>query len=839
MSHPTQPKASKPVPLTVRNTVMICDYINRLNMSPKEFMVTFLSSTHEDIIYRQRLSKGRDIWENLILEEASKIVNAQDMPRGSFPAGPFVSSNAITPDFFSDSYEKLRNNQVKSGMKFLHTLVYRKVAHSIKKKVSTHMEDDDSYEVDPVLSQSMSQGSVPGKTQIEDALDEATIRPIRPIPIPISISISSPPPQSDLFLSFAPTTSTSYLIPSFQVPTSVCAMIAFTCNRRCNAIPVANGLMTLASGVSCRVHEWLHALGLTTSRPSVLQALEHFRVLQESRIMDLFKINHKLMPFLCYDNVDINLKIHNTRVEKNSRLFHGTWGFFNVIHPSLLTGVPQEALGLSAFRDAMATAARKPVCLSLFAPGPEESKHWRLTVKAQLAKSLKDYIEHLPGGRDVKRVVPLPLKPPPIDPLEWRPSNIHFLRMMDAPDSSAEGVSRVLDQIMSQIGMDSDTYSKYLLIAGGDVGSNQLVESLRGKRFPSIDAMEGYDWVLSVFGGAHTTWNFTKSLWAHHWGNPDQGEDTGVWRSAFSLGLEYKKHPSAQDFNTIMRSCHIVHKANMVYILSAVLDSLDGFDPTKANDCNKLIELVCRKYFDADALEAARLSEDHTQYNLRLRLRDFATVMEAQEATRAGDIGRLMAMWKRWAVMAQGLPGLSHYSRHIPRLVLLLEEDLPKGLAHAIKHSLLIPSNERDNHWVAMDEFMEIHICWLKHHYDTTGRGTDIDRLILRISNNITMLRKMMQLIKSEAGHKIIYQNNFNGITPASLALFLQYATQSLAGARPTRAPAQVTNVWHAGIRHFIKLIRADKAAGRSSRFRWGAPDVLSSWVNDDNLPED
>lgn len=152
--------------------------------------------------------------------------------------------------------------------------------------------------------------------------------------------------------------------------------------------------------------------------------------------------------------------------------------------------------------------------------------------------------------------------------------------------------------------------------------------------------------------------------------------------------------------------------------------NIQGLDLTKAGDCDRLFEAVWNDYFDAAAIEKARASGNHTQYNLRLRLRDFATVVEAQAATRAGDIGRLMAMWKRWAVMAQGLPGLSHYGRHIPRLVLLLEQDLPAKLAHVIKHSLLIPSNERENHWLAIDEFMEIHICWLKHHYDSTVSGS-------------------------------------------------------------------------------------------------------------------
>lgn len=103
-----------------------------------------------------------------------------------------------------------------------------------------------------------------------------------------------------------------------------------------------------------------------------------------------------------------------------------------------------------------------------------------------------------------------------------------------------------------------------------------------------------------------------------------------------------------------------------------------------------------------------------------LRLRDFATVVEAHEATRAGDIGRLMLMWKQWAIMAQGMKGLSHYSRHIPRIVLLLEEDLPKDLARAIKHSLLIPSNKRPDHWLPIDEYLEISIFYLKRVYNNT-----------------------------------------------------------------------------------------------------------------------
>lgn len=147
---------------------------------------------------------------------------------------------------------------------------------------------------------------------------------------------------------------------------------------------------------------------------------------------------------------------------------------------------------------------------------------------------------------------------------------------------------------------------------------------------------------------------------------------------------------------------------------------MKGLDLSKEEDFEKLLNEVWCQYFDTKAIAAALKKKEHTRYNLLMRLHDFATIVEAHEATRAGDIGRLMNMWKRWAIMAQGIPGLPHYSRHIPRIVLLLEEDLPTSLAHAIKHSILIPSNEREDHWLPIDEYQEVHICWLKDVYDNT-----------------------------------------------------------------------------------------------------------------------
>ncbi|EGG09907.1 uncharacterized protein MELLADRAFT_103911 [Melampsora larici-populina 98AG31] len=518
MTPEIDPSPTFKVPATVRSTLQILGLMTEINICPKQFMVTFLSSTHPDIIYRRRLMKiglgakqtrsivtnlgkmskscdqGQADWEELILDEASKIVNAEELPRGHFPNGSYVSSSRILPDFFSDSSDTIRETQVVTGMRFLYSLIHRKLSFGMNEPSTDHHDDEGDNL--PTNSSDMA-------VTIADSHSEED-----------SVVMSM---ENLVCVKSSAAGQASHKLA--KVPIMVCAMIAVCCNRRSNAMPMANGLMAFAGGVSCRINEWLHAHGITASRPSLLLALDRLRC---------------------------------------------------VVRATLQAKCEEEAVNLAMFLDAMNKANRKAVQPSSFCPSPADMEHWVAVVKAQIAKALKDYMTYIRGVPEGHCLSSLATRPPSIDPIEMHKANIHFLRMMDAPDSSAEGVSRVLDKIMEQIGVEKKTYAESLLVAGGDVGSNQLVESLRTKRFPPIDSVEGLEWVLSIFGGAHTTWNFTKSLLSLHWGHSDKGDDSGAWRSLFALGAEYKKPVASQDFNTIMRSAQILHKGNLVFIVGSV-----------------------------------------------------------------------------------------------------------------------------------------------------------------------------------------------------------------------------------------------------------------------------
>ena len=60
------------------------------------------------------------------------------------------------------------------------------------------------------------------------------------------------------------------------------------------------------------------------------------------------------------------------------------------------------------------------------------------------------------------------------------------------------------------------------------------------------------------------------------------------------------------------------------------------------------------------ALQSGLATKSPAHCNLLLQVRNFATVVEAKRAMKAGDTGQLMFMWQRWAVMSQAFPKLTH-----------------------------------------------------------------------------------------------------------------------------------------------------------------------------------
>jgi hypothetical protein len=157
----------------------------------------------------------------------------------------------------------------------------------------------------------------------------------------------------------------------------------------------------------------------------------------------------------------------------------------------------------------------------------------------------------------------------------------------------------------------------------------------------------------------------------------------------------------------------------------------------KGKDILAIINKCYDKYLSPQAREDATNPKAPFLSNMLLRLRDFATVVECKHAMSAGDIGRVLNIWKRWSVMAQGIPGLTNCAIDLPRMYLLITKVFNPGLRHVIKHSLLITPSRRADHFIPKDHHLENRNFWLKYTYNHSGVGTSIHRLKDEYSLNI------------------------------------------------------------------------------------------------------
>ena len=123
---------------------------------------------------------------------------------------------------------------------------------------------------------------------------------------------------------------------------------------------------------------------------------------------------------------------------------------------------------------------------------------------------------------------------------------------------------------------------------------------------------------------------------------------------------------------------------------------------------NMLVDECFNCFFLAEAHKKAAQQSLPKLSNTLLLVRNFSTVVKAKQSMKAGDIGRLMLIWKRWCFMCQAIKGITNYSTYLPRMVLLLTKIMPPSMQKYLRHNLLICPSGCKNHFVAKDFWHEV-----------------------------------------------------------------------------------------------------------------------------------
>ncbi|PLW28415.1 hypothetical protein PCANC_20807 [Puccinia coronata f. sp. avenae] len=343
----------------------------------------------------------------------------------------------------------------------------------------------------------------------------------------------------------------------------------------------------------------------------------------------------------------------------------------------------------------------------MFVPSPADEQHWSLVLKAQLGQAFLEYV-----GEPMDSEISIATTPPVIDQISADAPDITMLKLMVASNNSAQGV------------------------IDGDLSTCTIISTLRTQRIPS---------------------------------DSSDSQDSGSWRFLKGLGIPSANLVDKKDYTLMIKNIEKIHMATLVHCIMIVLgtdkDSLtEELPKLTSKKISDTIEKTYIQFFSPESKAKAASNSSPKLSNLILRLSDFATIFEGNSAMKCGDIGQVMNIWKRWAIIAQGIKKLTQYSIQLPQMIILLNYALLDGLSQVIKHSLLVAPTAGRKHYLPKDQYLEMKNYWLKHFFNDTGQGTNIDCLKDLYSVNVTLLQDLISSLTAEIHKKPIFQSHRNQI---------------------------------------------------------------------------
>ncbi|KAI7935096.1 hypothetical protein MJO29_016359, partial [Puccinia striiformis f. sp. tritici] len=264
----------------------ICGHIEKLRPTPKSFITAFLQHSAINMAFCRRFwgaetgwkstrglldamqglicshVEGKKLWHEWCVSiyshshvgpelssvftiQATQIVSKEKPSRGVYPEGGYISSTAITQDFFMEDARLAQNQKLTDTMPFLY--------HLVQDKIHTYDLDDKAMDNEDGRKEACSEADN-DEFAMQDAsfADESNIEEVQDPELKKQLLALS---EQDVNIfegrSLAISVFTDCSSCS-KIACTICAMVAFAGNRRQNA------LMFMAAGVTERVNAYLN-----------------------------------------------------------------------------------------------------------------------------------------------------------------------------------------------------------------------------------------------------------------------------------------------------------------------------------------------------------------------------------------------------------------------------------------------------------------------------------------------------------------------------------------------------------------------------------------------------
>ncbi|PLW49009.1 hypothetical protein PCASD_05114 [Puccinia coronata f. sp. avenae] len=547
----------------IRDTLEICQHLKDINMPIKEFVMLFLTGKHIELATRQRFwatstgyestlrlvecirdtfedsADGQGWWEDFIQSEAIRILVRNNERLSHSSTGHFQSAQSVKPDFFSEAAKVKREEQiVQQEMPFLYSILMGMLQNNDEPPETDVAESDTCAGPDEPIS-------VPTDTFEAQLLERDGI-------------------------TYVPNSGGRDQVSRrwHHLAAAICAQLLFAHNRRHNGLQLHNAIRFLPCGVSERVNDYLHKLGLTSSRRTAIQALKTLsgHAAEDVKAVMSLERSPELSPFLCIDNLDIQEKVHTVSITDFSMMFHGTWGYVQLPSKALLDSLEKSELNLGAYQQAVKDVSTMQINPSMFLPSHNDKQHYYHVMTSQFAEVMEEYVGFVSDKEGA-----ISTKPPVLEQILPEIPTVFMLELMDESDNSAEGIAQVLESIQRQTGLTPSKFASRVQPMDGDLATIQNFNSLRDLQHPSSYPEHSFDNIIFQLGGAHTLWNIAQAILTEHLGDPSNKINLGVWQSLEALGIPHNKVIQKKDFTLMLHQIEQVHKATLLHCIRVVM----------------------------------------------------------------------------------------------------------------------------------------------------------------------------------------------------------------------------------------------------------------------------
>ncbi|KAF7373970.1 hypothetical protein MSAN_00609500 [Mycena sanguinolenta] len=430
--------------------------------------------------------------------------------------------------------------------------------------------------------------------------------------------------------------------------TTVCTMMSILRSQKANNFQAVIALFLLGSGASKREIEVFAHAGISLSYKSVMNYLD---TLSQEGILQFRAVWRECTCSLVWDNLNIAFRVESQRLDNKNHFDNGTTATLIPIY-NPFTNEPRTARGtlpLSMKPPRTSTMPTYSWTAADTLPSPSDAQKTEEGLIWQL-KSIA--LEHIPEFAHLKSL----LGPcPEVDQIQPHKTEQFPLPAMHEDESSLDGTITVINKLFAELQTTSEDIKKHgLVFANGDLLTDNLINTVEGSRRNSTDVLEGMQPLVRRLGIFHAKMAGCRLVVNEHWGKPNATIPGGLcWehtqllqRKPISAGWKSKKAAPWKPSHELLQ------------ISSAGHADFNEFDAVAGKVYNSLYTTAA---YDA-ACDRGDAQRDAAFENSVLYNRDSLLYLLLVSSIKAGDIGRVVLVFRIWAVMMRSPKTMPKYA---------------------------------------------------------------------------------------------------------------------------------------------------------------------------------